>query len=152
MREILFKAKTRDNGEWIEGQLAYFFNNKETPYIMPNCYFGTKELGEYDENDEPIISNNEIALGGFIAVQPETVSQFTGFLDENGEKIFEGDILNCTDVYNDEPFKTTVRFKDGGFLVDCYGCDYDITCIGFLDDEIKLEIVGNIHEELKETK
>jgi uncharacterized phage protein (TIGR01671 family) len=133
MREILFKGKRVDNGKWIEGNLV-----REDLII--------ESVIGYDDND------GTVEYISCKRVLPETVSQFTGFLDENGKKIFEGDILNCTDVYNDEPFKTTVRFKDGGFLVDCYGCDYDITCIGFLDDEIKLEIVGNIHEELKETK
>lgn len=91
MRQILLKAKRRDNNEWIEGQLAYFFDQPGSPYIMPKCYFASREFDQ-DEEGNPIISDTEIAFGGFISVIPETVSQYTGQNDKNGVKIFEGDI------------------------------------------------------------
>lgn len=71
MREILFKAKRKDNGEWVEG------------YLMDEDYINIpfNELG--GRFDEPI------------EIEPDTLCQFTGLTDKNGEKIWENDIVKC---------------------------------------------------------
>ena len=161
MREILFKGKRADNGNWIEGQLAYFFDDKETPYIMPKCYFATREMGE-DENDETIISN-EICFGGFISVNPETVCQFTGEVDKDGDKIFEGDICESS-YYNtplayskEKPSYTTVEqvviFSIGSFLLQNTVLHNDFekdirnhTDLHYIKSTLEIEVIGNIHD------
>lgn len=67
MREILFKGKRVDNGEWVYGFLV-------------------KMWGQYHIVDQ----NNENSA---YMIEPETVGQYTGLCDKNGKKIFEGDIL-----------------------------------------------------------
>ena len=71
MREILFKAKRIDNGEWVYGNL---FKNLWATRIIPV----TSELdaGELSE---------------LFLVNPSTICEFTGLTDKNGVKIFEGD-------------------------------------------------------------
>ena len=76
MREILFKAKRIDNGEWVEG---YFVKGKETPsVIFTNIDSCIAECFEFEEVDE------------------STICQYTGLTDCNGNKIWEGDIVRLT--------------------------------------------------------
>ena len=68
-REILFRGKRIDNGEWIYGDL---FRDKDgNTYIQ--YWTENKEYRSYE-------------------VDPETVGQYTNSLDFDGQKIFEGDI------------------------------------------------------------
>lgn len=75
MREILFRGKQIDNGEWVYGNLVKS-NGKYFIY--------------YEEPDEMCQTGNWLF---YKVVDPSTVGQYTGLTDKNGKKIFEGDIV-----------------------------------------------------------
>lgn len=79
--------------------------------------------------------------------EPETVGQYTGQLDRNGQKIFEGDILRWT-AEDGESGTVYVKFDSGVFGLYCSyapGSEPDLFN-DFLDGEQPLEVVGNVHD------
>lgn len=78
-REILFKAKRIDNGEWAEGQYVYI----------------TNPLTEDGKPIKHLICNGTNIFNDLI--DPDTLCQYTGLTDKNGKKIWENDIVELPD-------------------------------------------------------
>lgn len=92
MREILFRGKREDNGNWIVGSFHKSINDC---YIIPL----------------PVVTSKSKVI-------PETVGQFTGLTDKNGTKIFEGDIITISSSC--VCMTGIVEFHDCGFEVHEY--------------------------------
>lgn len=122
MREILFRGKRLDNGEWVEGYLGQdtIMGNKKT-WIGHVIKPVPKKLYEFDSFE----------------VDPDTIGQFTGLLDKAGKRIFEGDIVSFgANVYVVKYIEKYSRFA---------GTMPGIVFSGFpLANSI---VIGNIHDE-----
>lgn len=128
MREILFRGKRTDTGEWVEG------------------YY---EFGYDSETEEPThymwVLNHTEKCGEMFIVIPETVGQFTGLTDKNGKKIFEGDIVTGLFLFG-LSFNSVVTFKDGAFGLEWYRGDAKNFDAFTSICDVEYEVIGNIHD------
>lgn len=135
MREILFRGKRIDNGEWVQGDLVHV-------------------QIKYDDI-------SIVGVAPFIEVDIATIGQFTGLTDKNGTRVFEGDILKIIHKYQ-SPFDDdtkeytdidvdVVHFDDEG-LCFSYGKSPFLCVVDNVTAEY--EVIGNIHDnpELLEEK
>lgn len=143
MRDIKFRGKRTDNGEWIEG---YYYKAKYCRTDDELCdYITVPHPKEYNEPSSHYIVN------------PDTIGQYTGLTDKNGKRIFEGDMIK---PFDDEIDKMVVEFRIGQFLLCLYGergymaeygweesgnygC-FEAEPLSSYGDDI--EVIGNIHD------
>lgn len=102
MRQIKFRGKDLNTGEWIEGFPFPLYHNQEGRHKSPHWLFIPKDAN---------ISKLRCIGSIQVEVEPNTIGQFTGLKDKNGREIYEGDIIRKTE--------TTFRMTDLGAVRYC---------------------------------
>ena len=118
MRTIKFRAKNI-NGVWYYGSFVY---SKELDAAI---YFQ--------------VGNGLVKRMDWVYVNPETVGQFTGLYDCNGNEIYEGDILDFNGLI------VEVRFVRGVFAFLVNG-DLDEELCGDCRTDLFAKVIGNVYE------
>ena len=123
MREILFKGKRADNGEWV---------------------LSVNLIQKYRNETKKVYFSKGIETSDYFEIIPETVGQYTGLTDKNGKKIFGGDIVRDEQSGYEYIIKWFQEYacyaladRRGNMVFDAYEIDM------FLNDLI---VIGNIHD------
>lgn len=122
-REILFKGKRLDNGQWVEGNYGFF-----------KSVNGNEKMHHITTED-----------GKAIRIDPTTLCQFTGLKDKNGNKIWENDLVGYHSKYQEKYYYGQVKY--GEFNCSCcdgvYGWYFDSEDIR---EYKNYEVLGNVFD------
>ena len=156
-RQIKFRAKERDSGEWVSGSLLHYYLDYISPIddsttTFEFCYIWLKNVKKG---------------GRRVEVDKNTLGQFTGLYDNNGKEIYEGDIVVFgslgDDAFDDCPFEVAdnnpayeVKWFDGRYIIRSKFDEADELCdcgvgpgsVGVNADCVRKHflVIGNIYD------
>ena len=124
MREIKFRGKRVDNGEWVYGKSLIQGEIKGRPFIQI-------EHSDFDEFRQ-------------YEVHPETVGQYTGLKDKNGVEIYEGDLIEVCSNKNGLLEVVFINDYVGGWVLTHKSTEKHLS-LG-ARNQTEIEVTGNIHD------
>ena len=129
MRQILFKAKRKDNGKWVEG---YYQKRFDLDGSEQHLIFWSKSYTVWE----------------YAEINPDTICQYTGLTDKNGKRIWENDIIELPG--EDGYFVCEWQEDTARFVLNGEGLTVDFD--NYWSYEV--EVIGNIfdNQDLLEVK
>lgn len=138
MREIKFRAKRLDNGEWVNGSGLLMADDF--------CVIDRDTEMYVDEKYEWAGNTHFFRVAG-VMCDLKTIGQYTGLKDKNGKEIYEGDIIRSFDS-NEEAILHCIVWEEARFVALFKGRYFRSKCFLKQDwlDEFDKEVIGNIHD------
>ena len=132
MREILFRGRRIDTGEWVYGHPVGWQNESGDISIVDSRFGACIDAdGNLMMLEAPFV----------VKVDPATIGQFTGLTDKNGKKIFEGDTVRYKDALTNKMHCGVVNFADASFRITDGGFH------GYRWQDYEVEVVKERHGE-----
>ena len=126
MKEILFKAKELDSQEWVIGSLVKLSEYDYRIASESDVRWAYTGYGDYD--------------GTMTKIDADTICQFTGLLDKNGNKIWENDIVDTHNRGHGYSRLERVIYENGGFFpISTHGWECE-------PDADEIEVIGNVFD------
>lgn len=135
MREIKFRAKRIDNAEWVNGSGLLVADDF--------CVIDTDTEMYEDEKYEWAGATHFYRVAG-AKCDKETICQFTGLKDKNGQEIYEGDILSFGWIEDHDYI--VVRFVRGVFAF-LWNDNLDDECVTQAPTHEWAEVIGNVYDD-----
>ena len=143
MNRYTFKAKRKDNGEWVYGNVIINPNSTDKVVIVESG------VTSYSSTKEAILE----FINDYVEVIPETLCQCTGLQDKDGNYVFENDIIDINQTVNGcnlfkivwDKYKWNAEYYVKMVTPRLYEYDFEEL---ILDGEIK--IIGNKFDEVEE--
>lgn len=137
MREIEFRGKRTDNGEWVSGF-----------YVKSQDYYTQDVSNAILSADGNHYGFGEYTFETYNEIDVNTVGQYTGLTDKNGTKIFESDIIigDIPELIGSQNLIGIVEYQESAFIVKIPNRkSWLIQKVGFCSF-VNYRVIGNIHD------
>lgn len=140
MKEILFRGKSKrdsDSGEWVYGYLVPYFDIREY------------EDGYGDYFGKAITPGHLSCME--VEVDPKSIGQYIGMKDEDGVKIFEGDVVAYRHKdWIENEVGQVLYMEEGEYpAFDLYGHTSDCNMLSMLKSsgDYRYKVIGNLYDD-----